>query len=127
MKISGIILSGAGKGAFFTQVDWVAVQCEKNLGYKPFPGTLNIKINKSNLSDLNRFLEQSDFKLVPDDPNFCSAQVKKILLNGIPAAVVIPDKKVRIHEENILEVISSCSLKQTLDLEDGDPVHLSSL
>lgn len=125
MEISGVILSGAGKGAFFTQVDWVVRQCEENLGYPPFPGTLNVRINNEDLAGLDRFLDISDFELVPDDPNFCSARVKKILLNGIPSAVVIPGEEVRIHEDRVLEVLSSCSLKQTLGLKDGNMVRLS--
>ncbi len=125
MEISGIILSGAGKGAFFTQIDWVARQCEKNLGYKPFPGTLNVRINDKDLARLNRLLKPSDFELIPDDPNFCSAGVKKILLNGTLAAVVIPSDDVRIHDDRILEVIASCSLKQELNLMEGDVVRLS--
>lgn len=125
MEISGIIHSGAGKGAYFTQVDWVVRQCQKNLGYQPFPGTLNVRIKDGDLSRLDPFLEPSDFMLVPDDPNFCAARVKKILLNGIPSAVVIPGDDVRIHEDRILEVISSCALKKTLDLKDGDLVRLT--
>ncbi len=125
MEISGIIHSGAGRGAFFTQIDWVVRQCVKNLGYQPFPGTLNVRIDDQDLSNLHGFLKPSDFELVSDDPNFCSARVKKILVNGIPAAVVIPGEEVRIHADSILEVISSFSLKQALDLRDGDRVRLS--
>ena len=125
MEISGTVLSGAGKGAFFTQIDWVVEQCRKNLGYKPFPGTLNVRINDRDLARLSRLLEPSDFVLIPDDPTFCSAGVKRIMLNDTPAAVVIPGKEVRIHEDRILEVIASCSLKQKLNLTDGDIVCLS--
>lgn len=125
MEISGIIYSGAGKGAFFTQIDWVVQQCMKHLGYPPFPGTLNVRIEDQDLASLDRFLETSDFELIPDDPDFCAAQVKKIQINSIPAAVVIPGKDVRIHEDRMLEVISSRSLKKLLDLKDGDRVRLS--
>lgn len=125
MKISGVIQSGAGKGAFFTQVDWVVEQCIKKLGYKPFPGTLNVSVNEEDMAKLYRLSVAPDFELVPDDPAFCAAQVKKIELNGISAAVVIPSEDVRIHAKRILEVISSCSLKETLGLSDGDPVSLS--
>jgi riboflavin kinase, archaea type len=125
MEISGVIQSGAGKGAFFTQVDWVVKQCEQILGYQPFPGTLNVRVNDSDVASLSLLAISTDFELVPDDPAFCAAQVKKVTLNGIPAAVIMPSEDVRIHEDRILEVISSCSLKQTLGLGDGDPVRLS--
>jgi len=125
MEISGVIQSGAGKGAFFTQVDWVVQQCKKMLGYRPFPGTLNVRIDDADLEKLDLFFSAVDFELVPDDPAFCAAQVKKIMLNGIDAAVVKPSETVHIHESRVLEVISSCSLKQALDLKDGDTVCLT--
>ncbi len=125
MEISGVIQSGAGKGAFFTQVDWVVHQCQKMLDYKPFPGTLNVRVNDEDVEKLDLFFSSADFELVPDDPAFCAAQVKKIELNGIAAAVVIPSEDVRIHENRILEVISACSLKRELGLADGDTVRLT--
>ncbi len=125
MEISGVIQSGAGKGAYFTQVDWVVRQCEQMLGYCPFPGTLNVRVNDSDMANLSLLFKATDFELVPDDPAFCSAQVKKVELNGVPAAVVIPSDDVRIHENCILEVISSYNLKKTLGLGDGDPVSLA--
>jgi len=42
--ITGKIISGIKKGAFFTQLDWVQEQCLEKLGFKPFPGTLNLEI-----------------------------------------------------------------------------------
>ena len=125
MEISGVIQSGAGKGAFFTQVDWVVQRCEKMLGYRPFPGTLNVRVNDSDVNRLMHLGDRNDFELVPDDPAFCSAKVTKVVLNGIPAAVIFPAEAVRIHEERIVELIAGCNIKATLDLKDGDAVRIS--
>jgi hypothetical protein len=125
MQISGVIQSGAGKGAYFTQVDWVVRQCREMLGYRPFPGTLNVSVKTDDMAILTRLWETPDFELVPDDPAFCAAQVKKIELNGIVAAVVLPSEDVRIHETCVLEVMAPCNLKEALGLSDGDTVCLS--
>jgi CTP-dependent riboflavin kinase len=125
MEISGVIESGEGKGAYFTQVEWVVRQCERLLGYRPFPGTLNVYVRDSDLYKLNQFFQETDFDLVPDDPAFCAARVKKVTVNGIASAVVLPSDDVRIHENRVVEVISSCSLKKSLGLEDGDQVTIS--
>lgn len=125
MKISGIIKSGVGKGAFFTQVDWVVKQCEDMLGYKPFPGTLNVHVCDEDLSKLEKFFESTDCVLLPDDPKFCAANVKKVKVNNIPAAVVLPSEDVRVHENRVMEIIASCSLKEALGLDDGDAVTIS--
>jgi riboflavin kinase len=125
MKISGSIQSGVGKGAFFTQVDWVVKQCEDLLGYKPFPGTLNVHICDEDLEKLEKFFASTDCVLVPDDPKFCAANVKKVKINGVSAAVVLPSEDVRVHENRVIELIASCSLKEALGLKDGDTVTVS--
>jgi hypothetical protein len=125
--ISGIVLSGAGRGAFFTRVDWVVEQCRRMLGYAPFPGTLNIRVLDSDAKRLDSFLMETDGELVPDDPSFCSAQVKKVTVNGVPGAVVLPAEDVRIHEERVLEILAPVSLRETLGLDDGDRVTVTRL
>jgi riboflavin kinase, archaea type len=125
MEITGVIRSGAGKGAFFTQVEWVVSQCEHMLGYRPFPGTLNVHVLESDLAKLDSLFCKSDFELVPDDPAFCAAQVKKVMVNGIPGAVILPSEDVRIHTHNVIEVISARALKEALGVSDGDSVKVS--
>ena len=125
MELSGIIQSGAGKGAFFTQIDWVVNQCENKLGYKPFPGTLNIHVIESDRAKLDALFQHTDFELIPDDPKFCAARVRKVSVNGIPGAVVLPSEDVRIHSTDVIEVVASCALKKTLGLADGDKVKVA--
>ncbi|MGD8387857.1 MAG: CTP-dependent riboflavin kinase [Desulfobacteraceae bacterium] len=124
--LTGIIQSGAGKGATFTQVGWVVAQCRRMLGYEPFPGTLNVRVNDRDLDSLEDFLQDADFELVPDDPTYCSARLKRVTLNGIPAAVVLPSEDVRIHEKRVLEIIAGFNLKEVLGLGDGDCVTIAS-
>ena len=50
MTIIGTIHSGAGKGAFFMQLDWVVRQCELKLGFVPYPGTLNLRVRDAGAS-----------------------------------------------------------------------------
>jgi riboflavin kinase len=123
--IRGIVQSGAGKGSYFTQVDWVVEQCNRMLGYKPFPGTLNVQVAGEDLKHLDSFLRESDFELVPDDPAFCSARVKKVMVNNIPGALILPAEDVRIHEEGVIEIIAACSIKETLGIGDGDLVTVA--
>ena len=50
LEIMGKIFSGAGQGAYFTQIDWVQQQCSEKLSFKPYPGTLNLEITPGDLS-----------------------------------------------------------------------------
>lgn len=125
MKIRGTIEKGAGKGAFFTGLDWVVEQFERELGWKPFPGTLNVRVAQEDLCRLDEFFAKKDLELVPENPEFCSAGLKSVHVNGIPAVVVFPSEEVRIHSNDVIEVIAGCHIKESLHLEDGDEVNIS--
>jgi hypothetical protein len=124
MRITGVVQSGAGKGAYFTQVDWVVRQCEEKLGFAPYPGTLNVNIRDEDLPKLGSLLEIAPLSLVPDDPAFCAARVQPVEVQGIPAALVLPSEEVRIHEHRVVEIMAPCHLKQALAVKDGDSIHI---
>ena len=126
--INGKVVSGAKKAAFFTQLDWVLEQCSEKLGFKPFPGTLNIEILPESLLDAESIQEKMGIELIPPESNgpidstFCTAQVLPVSVEGIDGAIIIPEEKVKIHDKNIIEVIAPVNLKDALNVDDGDTV-----
>ena len=124
-NITGKIVSGVKQGAFFTQLDWVQEQCLEKLGFKPFPGTLNLEIAIENMAIIGALQAQEGIELVPPDSNFCSGLVFPITVEGISGAIVAPAADVRVHAKNIIEVISRLGLKDALGVEDGDWVTLT--
>ncbi len=125
--MKGIVETGAGQGAFFTSLGWVREQFQKAAGFAPYPGTLNVRICSEDLGRLEAFISQKDFELVPGDPQFCSGSVKKIRIEGIPAAAVFPGEEVRVHPREVIEIVSDRHLKQSLHLKDGDQVTITDL
>jgi CTP-dependent riboflavin kinase len=124
-NITGKIVSGVKQGAFFTQLDWVQEQCLEKLGFKPFPGTLNLEIAIENMAIIGALQAQEGIELVPPDSNFCSGLVFPITVEGISGAIVAPATDVRVHAKNIIEIISRLGLKDALGVEDGDWVTLT--
>ena len=124
-KITGKIVSGVKQGAFFTQLDWVQEQCLQKLGFKPFPGTLNLEIAHENMRIIEALQAQEGIELVPPDSNFCAGFVFPISIEGISGAMVAPAANVRVHAKNIIEIISHLRLKDALGVEDGDWVTLT--
>ena len=122
--LKGRVVSGAKKAAFFTQLDWVMEQCSEKLGFKPFPGTLNIEILPESLLNADSIQEEKGIELVPSDSAFCTAQVLPILIEEVDAAIIIPAEKVKVHGRNIIEAIAPISLKDALNIDDGDIVTL---
>ncbi len=125
MQITGIIEEGKGQGAFFVGLEWVVEQFERAMGFKPFPGTLNVRVSPEDVSELERLFSDNDFELIPDDPQFCTARVKRLNVNGLPAAAVLPSEDVRIHGKDVIEIMAGCHVKQALSLDDGDRVTLT--
>jgi riboflavin kinase len=125
MEITGVIETGVGKGAFFTNLDWVVEQIERNAGFKPYPGTLNIRVCDEDLAKLDALFACKDFELVPDDPQFCTAGARIIRINGIPAMAVFPGEDVHVHGREVIEIITSCHVKDTFHLKDGDQVTIT--
>ena len=125
MEIKGRIETGAGQGAFFTSLEWVVGQFEREMGFKPFPGTLNVRVAPEDLNNLADFFRNLDFELASEDPNFCAARVKKVRINGIAGAAVFPADEVRIHEKEVIEIMADRHLKDSLGLADGDMVTIT--
>lgn len=123
--LKGIVVSGSRKAAYFTQLDWVMKQCEAKLGFKPYPGTLNIDIHPAGLPDIESKGENGFFELIPPDPSFCSSRMLPVAIEGLQAAVIMPEERVRIHGIRIIEIIAPVNLKETLSIKDGDTVTLT--
>jgi CTP-dependent riboflavin kinase len=124
-KITGKIVSGVNQSAFFTQLDWVQEQCLEKLGFKPYPGTLNLEIPDESVTIIEALQPQEGNKLVPPDSNFCSGFVFPIFVEGISGAIIAPAAEVRVHGKNIIEIISHLGLKKALGAEDGDWVTVT--
>ena len=122
LVLTGKIVSGVRQAAYFTQLDWVQDQCLEKLGFRPYPGTLNVEIEKNSLPVLEKMQKQEATKLIPADPNFCTARVLPVSLGSAKGAIIIPAEDVQVHGKNIVEILAPVSIKDTLNVNDGDSV-----
>ena len=120
LSITGKIVSGAGEGAYFTQIGWVQQQCVEKLGFRPYPGTLNLQISKEFLPAIESLNQKKAIELVSPDDKFCNAVVFRISMGEISGAIILPEEKVRIHPKNIIEIIAPLNLKAALNMNYGD-------
>jgi CTP-dependent riboflavin kinase len=122
LVLTGKIVSGTGKGAYFTRIDWVLRQCNEKLGFKPYPGTLNLEISVEDLPIIESLDKEKGIELISPDPKFCNGKAFPVLLGEINAAIIIPEQKVRVHPKNIIEIIAPLNIKASLNIKDGDSV-----
>jgi hypothetical protein len=52
------------------------------LGLRSFPGTLNMHISEEDVPKPESFFSQKNGELVPDTPEFWSAWLRKVWVNG---------------------------------------------
>lgn len=125
-ELTGRVISGVQKASFFTQLDWVQEQCLEKLGFRPYPGTLNLsmEILEKGLPTVKELRKQAGLKLIPPDPNFCAATVLPVYLGGVKGAIVVPAEDVNVHGKQILEVLAPLRLRDSLGVKDGDWVTL---
>jgi CTP-dependent riboflavin kinase len=120
--VTGKIISGTGEGAYFTQIGWVQQQCNEKLGFKPYPGTLNLEISEEFLTTVELLDQKKGIELISPDPKFCNALVFPATLGDMNGAIILPEEKVRVHPKNIIEIIAPLSIKASLNVKDGDSV-----
>lgn len=122
--LQGRVTTGAQTASCFTQLDWVQEQCSEKLGFKPFPGTLNIEIGIDYFPVIAELQDADVIELVPEESGGCAGRVIPVSIGNIRGAIISPEGGANIHGENIIEVIAPVGLRESLHLNDGHIVTL---
>lgn len=121
MNIKGIVVSGTRKGSYFVSQKVYSDQFQQKLGFKPFPGTLNIEIGGETLKQIDQIPEEKK-GIIQGKEGFGDVNFIKAALNEIDGALLFPVKTE--HPRDILEFIAAVNLRKSLKLNDGDLVTL---
>jgi len=120
--LEGIVVAGLGKGAVFMSIDHYKREFKDKLGFDPYPGTLNMTLNKEQtnlLKDINPIRIESFKK---DNKTFGGVSCYKVKMNNIDGAIIVPD--LTEHEEDMIEIIAPINLKSELNIKDGDKIKV---
>lgn len=129
VTLSGRVFSGLGEGQLYTSLDEYREWFRQLLGFEPYPGTLNLKLDPESIAK-RKLLESYEYLRIPpisgENKNYCGAKVFRAIVNkSIEAGVVIPDKTV--YGPDVLEIVSKVCLRKALALKDGDVVRVEVL
>jgi len=124
LTVEGTVTTGLGEGAFYMRQEGYRSQFRQKLGFEPFSGTLNLRVEGRDRTTLEllRSLEGvpiEEFK--SGGRTYGGAKCFPATLRGTSCAVILP---LRTHHEDILEVISATNLREALGLKDGNVVEL---
>ena len=121
---TGVVFSGEGKASQFVEISWAKSQIEERLSFKPYPGTLNVRLSEKEANRLKPILQRSKGIMIVPTAGFYSATCFHIMMvNKTRGAIVIPHTP--NYPPNVLEIIAPVSLRGALSLKDGDLVQLS--
>ena len=119
IKITGKVSSGLGEGEYYLAQEEYLTQIEKKLGFKPFPGTLNITVTSEEYSKLDLLPDSAIIQIggfEAQGRTFGKADCIPVLISKIKCAIIIPK---RSHHTDVLEIISASQLRKKLKLKDG--------
>ncbi len=118
--LRGKIFSGNGEGEKFITLPWVRKQIVEKIGFDPYPGTLNIKLeNDIKLRTLNK---AKAIEISPETGFYRGICFKACFMDKVECAIVIPE--IANYPKNILEVIAPINLKENLLLKNGNTVKI---
>lgn len=122
-EIAGVVCSGLGEGAMFTQLPWAQAEFRSKLGFVPYPGTLNLEMTDEKWCELHGVLaREAGIPIVPAE-GFCAARCFKVTLGDtVEGAIVIPE--VEGYPNDKVEIIAPVAIRERLGLRDGDRVWM---
>lgn len=129
IDFEGHIITGMGEGAYYMSLKGYKQQFKEKLGYEPYPGTLNIKLNSSLYVEAKKemlkypsiniegFSDQSrTFGWVKCYPAYINDS------DYINSSILILERT--HYDDSIIEIIAPFSIKEHLSLKNGDYIKL---
>ena len=129
IDFEGHIITGMGEGAYYMSLNGYKKQFKEKLGYEPYPGTLNIKLNSMLFVEAKKemlkypaikiegFSDQSrTFGWVKCYPAYINDS------RNINSSILILERT--HYDDSIIELIAPFSIKEQFSLKNGDYVKL---
>jgi riboflavin kinase, archaea type len=120
--LEGTVFSGRGKGRKFMGYSWVRQQIEAQLGFSPYPGTLNLQLNLASIRRKPQLANAKSYPIVPEEGFYPGALVEA-KVGWTAVAIVLP--KVPGYPSDVLELIAPFCLRDRFDLKDGSTVTVT--
>ncbi|HID73081.1 TPA: CTP-dependent riboflavin kinase, partial [Candidatus Micrarchaeota archaeon] len=108
--IVGRVVSGLGDGRKFISMPQYSEGLERTLGAAPFPGTLNLRLERAESLEEHTPVHIGGFR--EDGRDFGGLMLYRCRVNGINCAVVVPEKTG--YGRDTLEIASPLELRKEL-------------
>ena len=128
LELNGIVISGMSEGMYYMSQVGYKKQFIRKLGFKPYPGTLNIKLSEQVYIDTKRELDRYHSIIIDgfDDGKRTYGWVKCFpasINNKIDGALIILERT--HHDDSVIEIIAPVKIKDSINISDGDKVKVT--
>jgi CTP-dependent riboflavin kinase len=126
-RVTGVVYSDLGRAASFMALDWVARSLSDKLGFSPYPGTLNLRLESEPMKKIWLEVRRAPgIEIAAPDAAFCQARCFLARIEGKhQGAVILP--AVADYPADKIEIVAPVRLKDELKLADGMAVTLEFL
>jgi riboflavin kinase len=127
VTLEGVVFSGLGEGAYYIKQDSYRKQFIEKLGFDPYPGTLNVKLNSDYdikaRQELETYpaIEVEGFK--DEARTFGPVKCYPILINNKAKGALIFAFRTH-YDASVLEIIAPQYLRNQLKIKDGQKVKI---
>jgi riboflavin kinase len=121
-EILGTVTAGMGEGRYYLDREQYAEQFFEIFGFRPYPGTLNIRVEKEYVPQVLALKEKEGIMVkgfVEKDRTYGDVKCFRCTLAELPCVLVFPS---RSHYTDVIEIVSRYHLRKSLKLNDGDRV-----
>ncbi|QUC64990.1 CTP-dependent riboflavin kinase [Nitrosopumilus sp. K4] len=127
VELKGVLVSGMGEGAYYMSLKGYTKQFKSKIGFVPFPGTLNVRLDKKVHQEAIKQFETLDGIKIKSfsDGKRTYGWVKCFpakLNNSIDCQLIILERT--HHDDSIVELISKICIRKSGKLKDGSKVTI---
>ena len=127
VDLKGTLVSGMGEGAYYMGLKGYTKQFKSKIGYVPFPGTLNVRLDqKIHQESIKQFETLDGIKIKSfSDGKRTYGWVKCFsakLNNSISCELIILERT--HHDDSVIELISQMCFRKNAKLKDGSKVSI---
>ena len=125
VELKGKVISGMGEGSYYMSLKGYTKQFKSKIGYVPFPGTLNIKLEQEEYTEAIQQFDHLDGIKIDSfsDGKRTYGWVKcfhATLNNSIKCELIRLERT--HHNNSVIELISKNNLRKTSKLKTGSKV-----
>lgn len=127
MVVKGQIVAGIGVGSSFIGMEWVREQILEKLGFDPYLGTLNVRMDEETSRRYHSLLEgREGIPIEPLDERYYRGKCYRGRIDDrIDCAIVVPI--VPDYPVDLVEIVAPVNLRERLGLRDGSEVTVEIL